>query len=51
MNKEFEKIIEKLEEEKSGLTEWAEDEAYNNKCKNWCIERSVNQNEQSKQNT
>ena len=28
MNKEFEKIIEKLEEEKSGLTEWAEDEAF-----------------------
>ena len=21
------------------------DEAYNNKCENWCIERSVNQNE------
>ena len=28
MNKEFEKIIEKLEEQKSGLTEWAEDEAF-----------------------
>ena len=28
MNKAFEKIIEKLEEEKSGLTEWAEDEAF-----------------------
>ena len=28
MNKEFEKIIEKLKEEKSGLTEWAEDEAF-----------------------
>ena len=24
----FEKIIEKLEEQKSGLTEWAEDEAF-----------------------
>lgn len=24
-----------------------EDEAYNNKCENWCIERSVNQNKQS----
>ena len=28
MNKAFEKIIEKLEEQKSGLTEWAEDEAF-----------------------
>lgn len=28
MNKVFEKIIEKLEEQKSGLTEWAEDEAF-----------------------
>ena len=28
MNSVFEKIIEKLEEQKSGLTEWAEDEAF-----------------------
>lgn len=28
MNKVFEQIIEKLEEQKSGLTEWAEDEAF-----------------------
>ena len=28
MNKVFEKIIEKLKEQKSGLTEWAEDEAF-----------------------
>ena len=28
MNKVFYKILEKLEEQKSGLTEWAEDEAF-----------------------
>ena len=28
MQEVFEKIIEKLEEQKSGLTEWAEDEAF-----------------------
>ena len=28
MNSVFENIIEKLEEQKSGLTEWAEDEAF-----------------------